>query len=78
MIMLNSQFYLIGARDTLTTKAHVLELRVSPLVPNSTLWEDFHWEAVNNPEMAEDLRFFTEDNVIIPYEVCEHCLTHGF
>ena len=53
--MLNSQFYLIGARDTFTTKAHVLELRVSFTVPNSTLWEDFYWEAVNNPEMAEDL-----------------------
>ena len=78
MIMLGSQFYLFGARDTDTTTAHVLELRVDYSVPNSTLWEDYHWEFVNNVEMAKDLQFFTEDNVIIPYKVCEHCLTPGY
>ena len=78
MIMLGSQFYLFGARDTDTTTAHVLELRVDYSVPNSTLWEDYHWKFVNNIEMAKDLQFFTEDNVIIPYKVCEHCLTPGY
>ena len=80
MVMLNSQFYMFGARDTLTTytPAYQLELKVFWMTPNSTLWKDYFWEPIKNNEMKEDLRFFRDDNVIIPYQVCEHCLVPGY
>ena len=80
MVMLNSQFYMFGARDTLTTytPAYQLELKVSWMTPNSTLWKDYFWEPIKNNEMKAELRFFRDDNVIIPYQVCEHCLVPGY
>ena len=80
LVNLNSQMYFLGGKELNTVFSFSYEFKLNPKITQSTKWEDYSWQLIDNPEFQEEdsMNFFTDDSVYIPYEICEHCLKEGY